>query len=64
VEHKEKPLTDSEIAALRAAYTQQEHWKWLRRLLKSVGLWIAGLVTGAWAALDALAKALDWWRKL
>lgn len=57
----EPELTDSEIAELREARKNFDHWRWLWRMLKRLALWIVALVSGAHALIVGVKGVSEWW---
>ena len=60
MDDKQKPLSASEIRALRDELARQEKLTWLRRLLRTGAAWTAGTLTAAWAMLDDQSPSLFW----
>ena len=60
MDDKQKPLSASEIKALRDELARQEKLTWLRRLIRTGAAWTAGTMTAAWALVDAGSKFVEW----
>ena len=60
MDDKPKPLSATEIQALREELARAEKLTWLRRLIRTGAAWTAGTMTAAWALVDAAEKFADW----
>ena len=59
---KEPPLTDSEIAKLRAVLNQDEFVRRFWASIRSWGMAIAAVIAALTVGAESIAKALNWLR--
>ena len=57
---EKRPLSDSEIQALRDELAAAEKRTWLRRLVQTGAAWTAGVLIGTSALIDAGLKLVEW----
>ncbi len=59
MEDKEKPpLSDEELAAMRAHLKETEHKRWLGEIVKRWAQWIAAVALGVTVLWDSLGKII------
>jgi len=60
MDDKPKPLSDSEIQALRDEIAESEKRRWLRRLIRTVGAWIGGTLVVLLSLANGVREVVDW----